>query len=68
MNKWITIGVLAACAAVLIGWDIWVAVNDTPGDTISELALAFAGKHPILPFAVGVIVGHLFWPQARVRR
>lgn len=65
MNKWITIGVLLCCGVILISWDIYVAVNATPGDTISELALSFAGRHPILPFSLGVIVGHLFWPQAK---
>lgn len=36
------------------------------GDTISEVTLAFAQRHPALPFSVGVVAGHLFWPQ-RVR-
>jgi hypothetical protein len=63
MSQKITIAILLACAALLIGWDIYVAANPTPGDTISEITLAFAQKHPVLPFALGVIMGHLFWPQ-----
>jgi hypothetical protein len=22
-----------------------------------------AGKHPVIPFAFGCLMGHLFWPQ-----
>lgn len=63
MSKKITIGILIACAAILIGWDIYVAANSSSGDTISEITLGFAQKHPVVPFALGVIMGHLFWPQ-----
>ena len=58
--------VLGATAILLIGWDIYVAGNRMPGDTISELLLDFSIKHPIIPFILGVLVGHLFWPQKRI--
>lgn len=64
--KWVTIGILIAVAVVLIGWDIYVAINDERGDTISEILL-WVGEHPILPFAFGVLMGHLFWPQYKRR-
>jgi len=60
----ITIGILVTLALLLIGWDIFVAANDTKGDTISEVFLYFS-KHPVLPFAAGVVMGHLCWPQYR---
>lgn len=31
--------------------------------TISYLCLTRAQRYPILSFAVGVLIGHLFWPQ-----
>lgn len=31
--------------------------------TISYLALSKSRRYPIIPFALGVLVGHLFWPQ-----
>lgn len=64
LNKKTTIGILIGVAAILIGWDIYVAVNDEKGDTISEILL-WASQRPILPFALGVLMGHLFWPQRR---
>jgi hypothetical protein len=61
-RKW-TIGILIAIAVILIAWDVYVYVEPSDGDTISEVTLAAAGKHPVIPFAIGVICGHLFWPQ-----
>lgn len=63
MTKIVTKVLMLSIAIVLIGWDIYVAANDIPGDTISELTLSWAFMHPVIPFAVGVLCGHLFWPQ-----
>jgi len=60
--KKVTITILLVCAAILIGWDIYVAANKESGDTISEILL-WVSRHPVFPFAFGVIMGHLFWPQ-----
>lgn len=52
--------VMLAGILLWIGWDIVVAANRVAGDTISEITLALARRHPIIPLAVGVVVGHLF--------
>lgn len=62
--KKVTISILIAVALLLIGWDIYVAVNKDEGDTISEIFL-WVSRHPIVPCAFGVLMGHLFWPQYR---
>jgi hypothetical protein len=59
-----TVWILIAITIVLIVWDIWVAVEPTDGDTISEVVLGWARRTPALPFAVGFLCGHLFWPQS----
>lgn len=56
---WIIIGTVVA----LILWDIFVAVEPEDGDTISEVVLGWARRSPAIPFAVGFLCGHLFWPQ-----
>lgn len=63
MTRKITIGLLLVVAVLLIVWDVYVANNTPTGDTISEITLLAASKHPVIPFAFGVICGHLFWPQ-----
>lgn len=58
-----TIAILLSVAAFLVLWDVAVALSPEPDDTISEVVLDWAGRHPIVPFALGVLCGHLFWPQ-----
>lgn len=58
-----TIILLLASAAVLIGWDIFVAANPQPGDTISEIVLDWSRRVSLVPAAFGVLMGHLFWPR-----
>lgn len=69
MTRAITIVVLFVSAAALVVWDIVVAANSVPGDTISEITLAFTQGHPVagmgITLAIGIILGHLFWPQYR---
>lgn len=45
----------------LIAWDVVVAVNDVPGDTISEIVLSWTGRFCVIPFAAGALMGHIFW-------
>jgi hypothetical protein len=66
MFKLVTKILIACTAATLIVYDIFVAVEDTPGDTISEVMLGWAYKLPLLPYAFGVLCGHLFWPTKRI--
>jgi hypothetical protein len=47
--------------AALLAWDVIAATNATRGDTISEQLTGAAHRWPILPFALGVLVGHWFW-------
>ena len=62
MTRWI----LMAGIVALIVWDVLLASNDIPGDTISEVTLQYTGDI-IIPVILGVgfLLGHLFWPQRR---
>lgn len=68
----VTLAVMAVTAVVLIGWDIYAAANDVEGDTISELTLWFTARYEgakvAIVWAVGLLCGHLFWPQWRDRQ
>lgn len=46
--------------ALIFAYEMWSVFNHTPGDTISEKIWKLA-IHPIVPFAFGVLMGHLFW-------
>jgi hypothetical protein len=55
--------ILLVVAVGLVLWDVFVAAEPTPGDTISEVMLRWALRHPVIPFAIGVVCGHVFWGQ-----
>lgn len=71
-NKVVTLVVMFGSAAALIVWDVVVATNTEKGDTISELTLGFARRYPIalggVMLALGIILGHLLWPQYPARK
>ncbi len=41
-------------------WDIYVAANDVEGDTISEKVRKWSAKSPLLPFLLGLLIGHWY--------
>ena len=59
--------VMIASVAVIIGLDIYMAVNGVPGDTFSELVLVAAKKSLFLQASLGIIIGHLLWPTSQYR-
>ncbi len=51
-------------AVSALGWAVYtsiMAANGQPGDTISEVIARAGREHPMIPFAVGVLIGHWFW-------
>jgi hypothetical protein len=47
--------------ALLLVYEAIALVNHRPGDTISELFWAASTTRPILPFAMGLLMGHFFF-------
>ena len=45
-------------------FDIFQLVHKGSQATISHTLYAGAQKYPIIPFAIGVVAGHLFWVNA----
>lgn len=62
MTRYITTAIILITTGGLIAWDIFVAIEPTPHDTISEVVLSYLRRHPFIPLAMGVLVGHLSWP------
>lgn len=58
-----TAWVVSLTTAALIGYDVYAVLCLPPGSTISEVLLGAALHYPIVPFAFGFLMGHLFWPQ-----
>jgi hypothetical protein len=56
----ITLGLILT--SLLIGLDIYFAVDDVPGNTWSEIIRSWSKVTPIVPWVCGVLSGHLFHP------
>lgn len=52
-----------AFALLLLGLFIYegIALYKAKGDTISEIMWAAAAKRPLIPFLMGMLMGHFFW-------
>ena len=61
-SKGVTIALLFGAAGLLVGWDLWLYYHE-PTSMISKIILDTARQHPVLPFLMGVLMGHLFWSQ-----
>lgn len=59
----LTAWIIVAATFVLVGWDIFAAVKWGYEGTISRDILCAAYQQPVIPFAAGILCGHLFWPQ-----
>ena len=67
-TRTLTLIFMAVVLVAIAVYDTIVAINGVPGDTISEITLAWARQHPIavvcFGIALGILLGHLFWPQS----
>lgn len=66
MTRKITIAIIEIVIILLVAWDIYVAIEPTPRDTISKIALDSVTKHPSIAVLIAIVMGHLFWPMAKM--
>lgn len=63
MTRKITIAIIHAVTLGLVAYDIWVAVEPSPRDTLSKVGLDEMTKHPSIAVLAGVLIGHIAWPM-----
>jgi hypothetical protein len=57
---------LVLCAVALIGlYDVLPFWSPVDGDTVSEVVRDAGMQSPAVPWGVGFLVGHFFWPGER---
>ena len=59
----VTVAVLILVTDALIVYDVIAIWRGGVESSISEIILTTSRKRPLLPFAVGVLCGHFFFPQ-----
>jgi len=50
--------------ALLVIWDIGAVIAGGYQATISAVVLVWAKRWPIVPFGLGVVIGHILWLNA----
>lgn len=60
-TRHITIVILWIVAIGLTLWDLYAFRTPVRGDTISEVIRERSAEWLIIPFAAGMLCGHLFW-------
>ena len=55
---------MIATFVIWVGWDIYAYLNEE-NSTFSVIITDWAYYTPMLPFFVGVLCGHWFWPAKR---
>lgn len=58
----VSIGALIGVTVALIGWDIAAYVVGGEKATLSVVIHDWATDFLIIPFGLGVLMGHLLWP------
>lgn len=60
LSKLVILGMGLMLAVVGIT-DIWLSLHYSSEVSISATVHALASRYPALPFAIGMLMGHLFW-------
>jgi hypothetical protein len=50
-----------ACVILILLFDVWAWATHGKEATASTLIHLWAKEWPLLPFLVGMVIGHLFW-------
>ena len=58
----LTITVLVSVAVLLLMYDIFVIARYGVKQSISYVVYSLSRQYPIIPFAFGFLMGHLFFP------
>ena len=57
--------ILLGLVVVVFFWDAAVILMGRQEATLSAVLLQLTKENPIVAFVMGVIIGHLFWPNFR---
>ncbi|HEV8674023.1 MAG TPA: hypothetical protein VGX21_08255 [Methylomirabilota bacterium] len=47
----------------LVAYELVALANRDEGDTISEITWELTARRPLVPFTLGLLMGHFFWQR-----
>lgn len=66
--KKVTVIFIILVTFIILGFDVFVIAADPSGESsISAVIRSVSHDWPILPFAIGAVCGHWFWPIKLIR-
>jgi hypothetical protein len=57
-------GVFLGLIGGMLAYEAYALATECEGDTISEIMWAATSRRPLVPFAMGMLMGHFFWQKA----
>lgn len=66
MTRKLTIGFILFVIFAVIAYDVWVWIEPTSGDTISEVIRDYGSRSWFVLVSLGVLLGHFFWNAKKV--
>ena len=68
--KWdqLTLFVFLGLFGALMVFDLWTLLHRGYETTVSWTLYVWGSEYPIVPFAFGVLCGHLLWPNKAVTK
>jgi hypothetical protein len=62
MREKLTLSLMFVAILGCIGvWDLFCLFSQRPNDTVSSVVRESAQQWPVIAFAAGMLIGHLFW-------
>jgi hypothetical protein len=58
----LTVAFIVTCTFLIIAYDIYAALAGGIDGTVSAVIFDYSREYPIIPFAFGVLTGHLWFP------
>lgn len=58
-----TLAFICVVLVLIFGVDLYLLVAKGYKETISARLLGMGRDYPIIPFLIGIVMGHLFWPN-----
>ena len=58
---------VAFIISAIIIYDVYALIYGGTDASISHLIITWSYQHPILPFTMGIVMGHLFWRMKQTK-
>lgn len=62
-HKTLTMWVIFAAVLLIFVYDAWAVMQKPKRSTVSKIVTLSSKKYLLIPFLLGLLMGHFFWSQ-----